>query len=485
MSLGHLPRLLRTASFGLALLFAALLAASFIIIGALVYWTVEADLEQQMAARIDGEIELLTDEMRSEGLSELIEQIGRRENVLNLEYLLLNANGTRAAGDMPVTPASLGWSDMALPTERSGDSPARVLHIRSVKLDNGMRLSVADDYGSIEDMRHAWLVAGVSSLIAFLALSVLGGLLLSRGFLRRVDMIRSTAQAIISGDLETRIPLSGTNDNFDLLSRTLNQMLDRIQVLMDGVRQVSNDIAHALRTPLGRLHQRLETARTSAAGNPSCERAIERAQLETEAILKTFSALLRIAQIEVVARQSGFREIDLSALIETVADAYSVAAEDLGKTITANIVPSIRIRGDKELLAEMFANLLDNAVRHTPVGTRIEASLHQDGSKIIACVADNGWGVPAAESKRIFQRFYRLDQSAKIEGNGLGLPLVAAVCGLHGWQLRVADNAPGLRIEMSFDATPSDSLPKAKPKRAASPYARRGELALVDDSGDR
>ena len=478
MSLGHLPRLLRTASFGLALLYAALLAASFVIVGALVYWTVEASLEKQMAVRIDGEIELLTDEMRSEGVPELVEQIGRRESVLNLEYLLLDASGSRAASEMPVTPTMLGWSDIALPAESTGVSGARVLHIRSVELDNGMRLSVADDYGSIEDMRHAWLEAGVWSLIAFLALSVFGGLLLSRGFLRRVDMIRTTAQAIISGDLETRIPLSGTNDNFDLLSRTLNQMLDRIQVLMDGVRQVSNDIAHALRTPLGRLHQGLETARTIAEGNPSFEHVIDRAQLETEAILKTFSALLRIARIEVVARHSGFREVDLSALSKTVVEAYSVAAEEQGKTITAKIAPSIQIRGDKELLAEMFANLLDNGIRHTPAGSCIEVSLHQAGSKIIVSIADNGLGVPAEERERIFQRFYRLDRSSEIDGTGLGLSLVAAVSGLHGWQLSVTDNAPGLRIEMSLDTNPQDSLSTTEPQRAPSPHTRRGKLAV-------
>ena len=478
MSLGHLPRLMRTASFGLALLYAGLLAASFMIIGALVYWTVEASLEEQMTARIDSEIELLTDEMHAEGNAELIEQVERRQNALNLEYLLVDANGTRVTGDMPVTPTSLGWSDKALATDRSGDGAERILHIHSVKLDNGMRLSVADDYGSIEDMRRAWLEAGVWSLIAFLVLSVTGGLLLSRAFLRRVDIIRNTAQAIISGDLESRIPLSGTNDNFDLLSRTLNQMLDRIQVLMDGVRHMSNDIAHALRTPLGRLHQKLETARTNAVGNASCERAIDGAQLETEAILKTFSALLRIAQIEVAARQSGFRDVDLSTLFETVAEAYSVAAEEQGKTITATIAPSVRIRGDRELLTEMLANLLDNAIRHTPPGTHIDVSLQRNGSKMIASVADSGLGVPSEATERIFQRFYRLDRSAKVEGTGLGLALVAAVSGLHGWQLSVADNAPGLRIEMSFDAAASDSLSTAEPKRAASPYTRRGQLAV-------
>ena len=452
MSLSVLPRSARTASFGLALLYAALFAASFIIIGALVYWTVEASLERQMMTRINSEIELLTDEFRSEGSAELIEQVERRENVLSLEYLLQDAHGIRVAGAMPVAPTSLGWSDMVLPTERSGDGASRIFHIHSVKLDNGMRLSVADDYGSIDDMRHAWLEAGIWSLVAFLVLSVSGGLLLSRGFLNRVDTIRSTAEAIIRGDLRTRIPLRGTNDNFDLLSLTLNQMLDRIQTLMDGAKHMSHDIAHALRSPLSRLQQKVETIRTHAPGTPSYENALDSVQLEADGLLKTFSALLRISQIEMVARQSGFREIDLSQLFESVCDAYSPAADEQGKTILADIAPSLCTRGDKELLAEMLANLLDNAIRHTPTGTRIEVSLYRDRSTIVASIADNGFGVPIEAREQIFQRFSRLDRSATVEGTGLGLALVAAVAGLHGSKATATDNNPGLRIEMRLVA---------------------------------
>ena len=215
---------------------------------------------------------------------------------------------------------------------------------------------------------------------------------------------------------------------------------------------MANDIAHALRTPLSRLKQKLEAAQKSAVGNPDCESAIDAVQLETERILKTFSALLRISQIEVVARQSGFREIDLSELIKTVCDAYSVAAEEQGRTITTIILPSLRMRGDKELLTELLANLLDNAIRHTPARTHIEVSLYRDGSRLVLSVADNGLGVPQEARQRIFQRFYRLKRSAKIEGTGLGLALVAAVAGLHGSELIVDDNAPGLRITMRFDA---------------------------------
>jgi len=414
---------MRTASFGLALLYAALMAGSVMIIGAVVYWTIEASLERQMTARIDAEIDLFNEELKSEGDSELVEEVQRRSDVLPLEYLLVDAKDNRIAGNLPVTPKSLGWSDIQLPTQRSGTDLARTFHIHSVELSNGMRLAVADDYGGIEDMRQAWIEAGVWSLIAFLVLSSVGGLVLSRQFLRRVDAIRTTAEAIIRGDLRSRIPLRGTNDNFDLLSDTLNLMLERIQVLMEGARHMANDIAHALRTPFGRLQQRVEVARKAASGNSACENAIKSVQLETERILKTFSALLRISKIEVVARQSGFRDMDLSELFQTVCEAYSVAAEDQGKMIITNIVPSLRTRGDEDLLAEMLANLLDNALRHTPVGTQIEVSICREGSKIIASVADNGLGVPRKKGSESFNGSIASNVARRSKAPGLVSPL--------------------------------------------------------------
>ena len=462
MSLSHLPRLVRTASFGLAVLYAAVLAVSVIIIGAIVYWALEISLERQTTERIDADIGLLKEELRAEGDSELIEEVQRRSDVLGLEYLLLDAKGTRIAGTMPVLSPALGWSTVELSTNRSGAGSSRTLHIHSVELDNGMRLSVADDYGSIEDMRRAWIEAAGWCLIAFLLLSVAGGLLLSRRFLRRVDTIRITAESIIRGDLESRIPLHGTNDNFDRLSLTLNQMLDRIQALMEGLRYMSNHIAHALRTPLGRLQQKLEAARKTALGNPSYETALENMQQEMEGILSTFSALLRISKIEAGARQSGFSEVDLSALLTTVCDAYSAAAEERGKVIGADIAPSLWTLGDKELLTEAMANLFDNAIKHTPAGAHISVSLYRDRSSIVASIADDGLGVPPETRDLIFERFYRLDRSANTEGTGLGLAFVAAVAGLHGSELSASDNSPGLRIELRFDvAKPPNMLPTA------------------------
>lgn len=455
MSFARLPRIVRTASFGLAILYAALFAASVMILGVVVYWTVQASLDRQMASRIDAEIDLLQQEFRSEGLQELVREVRERTAYFPaLDYLVLDANGNRLAGNLPKMPKSLGWTDIETETKAQALTPEveRQFRVRSVTLGDGVRLAVGDDLGPVEGIQEAFLEALGSVLVAFLLLSVSGGLLLSRGFLKQVDAITHTAEAIIDGNLDRRIPLRGTDDNFDRLSSTLNRMLDRIKDLMESLNQVSNDIAHALRTPLGRLRQKLEVARVNAKRGPKSETAIDAAIAETDTILDTFSALLRIAQIEAGTRHGGFRHVDLSTLFETVADAYSAAAEDQGKELIAKIEPGLVGWGDRDLLTEMLANLLDNAIRHTPKGTRIEVGLTNYDSKLVASVADNGPGVPADERERVFGRFYRLERSMTTPGSGLGLSLVAAVAELHGIELRVEDNAPGMRVAMTFGA---------------------------------
>jgi signal transduction histidine kinase len=449
MRLGSLPRIVRAADFRLPVIYALLFAVSAAILGTTFYWTVLSSLERQMTTRIEAEIAILKEELRSEGASELVEEVERRNRVLAFEYLLLDQQGNRIGGNLPGI-ATLGWGDIRTTSGVPGGQQARSFRVDTVLLDNGMRLSVGEDLQFTEDLRRAWLEACGLGFITFLVLSLVGGVLLSHGFLKRVDVIRRTAEAIVSGDLGSRIPLHGTDDNFDLLSGILNKMLDRIEALMESMIQVSNDIAHALRTPLTRLRQRLEAARSEAEGNPACESAIDAARIETERILETFSALLRIAQIEGGSRQSGFSEVDLSELFARVTDAFSDLGEDQGKTLVAQIEPSMHTWGDRELLTEMVANVVDNAIRHTPAGARIEVSLASAHSQIVGSVSDNGFGIPQVERDRIFQRFYRLESSAKIHGTGLGLALVAAVAGLHEIQLSVEDSAPGLCIKMRF-----------------------------------
>ena len=469
MSFGLPRRLMRNSSLGLALLYATLLAASAVILGFIVYWTVQTSVDRRMTERIDAEVEILKGELRSGGSAELTREVETRINYFGaLEYFLADADGKRLVGNLTNPPTADGWSDIAVPEGEHGKS--KYFRVKTVHLDNGFRLVVGDDLGPKEDIRNAFLGALDWALLAFLVLTLTAGALLSRAFLSRVDAIDRTAEAIINGDLGSRVVLRGTNDNFDRLSATLNRMLDQIQLLMESLSQVSNDIAHALRTPLGRLRQKLETARVTSGANSKCATIIDAALVETDNILDTFSALLRIAQIESGTRTAGFREIDLSKLFETVSEAFSAAAEDDGKTLIAKIAPAVKLWGDGDLISEMLANLIDNAIRHTPEGAHIEVSLVNHGSQLVASVADDGLGVPQSEYERIFRRFYRLERSIRTPGTGLGLSLVAAVAELHGMEFRASDNAPGLRMTITFD-----SVSPSAPRRPRLPGRRAME----------
>jgi signal transduction histidine kinase len=440
--------MVRTASFGLAVLYALLFVASVSILGVVFYLTVQTSLDRQIATRIDAEIALLEQELRFEGKDALVGEVEERANVSPaLDYLVLDASGNRLAGDLPSMPNAVGWANLSVPRGNPEDPP-RNLRVRNVALDQGLRLAVGDDLAPIEEIRAALIEALGWSLLAVPLLSLAGGLALSFGFLRRVDAITSTADAIIGGDLNQRIPTRGTNDNFDRLSETLNQMLDRIQALMDSLRQVSNDIAHSLKTPLGHLRQRLRSAR--ASDGLKCKKAIDAAMADIESLLETFSALLRIAHIEAGTRRGGFGQVKMSSLLAHLAESYTAAAEHEGKSITVNVAPKITTWGDKALLTEMFSNLLDNALRHTPRGTNIEVSLAKNEAGTVAFVADSGPGIPAGDRDLIFRRFYRLARSAKTPGHGLGLSIAAAVADLHGITLSAEDNKPGLRMRVSF-----------------------------------
>ena len=443
-------RIFRTASFALAVLYAALFASSAVILGCIVYWTVQNSIERQMTTRIESELRVLERVLQTEGAAELVREIEQRVVYAgNLEYFLADADGKRLAGSLPGAPRKLGWSDIDIPDQQKLGH-AKSFRVETKLLENGYRITVGDDLAPMHDIRYAFFEALVWTLAAFLALALLGGILLSTLFLRRVNAISTTVAEIIEGNLNSRVPLRGTYDHFDRLSASLNRMLDRIQLLMETLSQISNDIAHALRTPLCRLRNKLETARLSAEQNYEAKETIDAALLETDTILDTFSALLRIAQIESGIRTAGFGEIDLSSLFETVADAFATVAEEEGKTLTANVAPKVTYLGDADLLSEMLANLIENAIKHTPDGTTIEVSLTDQNGRLTAAVADSGPGVPDRDRSRIFRRFYRLEHSLAKPGNGLGLALVAAVAELHGIELIVQDNRPGLRIQMAF-----------------------------------
>lgn len=312
---------------------------------------------------------------------------------------------------------------------------------------------VRDDETRIATVEQSVGTALIWSIGIAALLGIGGGAWRRRVYLKRVDAIARTAEAIIDGDFGRRMPVRGAGDDLDKLADALNHMLDRINTLMVSLRQVSSDVAHDLRTPLSRLLQRLADARLHAGSVADYEAAIDSAAAEAERLLATFSALLRIAQVEGAVPRDGFREVDLSATADTVVDAYRPDAEEAGLVLLSEIVPDLSVQGDAELLTQAVANIVENAWRHTIPGTVITLRLWQDR----ACntcleVADNGPGVQPHDLPRLTNRFFRAQRSRTTAGSGLGLSLVAAVAELHGAAIRFHDATPGLRVQLTFPA---------------------------------
>jgi signal transduction histidine kinase len=441
------PRVLRTTTFRLAAVYGAAFASSVAILGIVIYVLTAHTLERHLEVRIEDDMRVLRADYRSGGLSELVAVVGTHERTHPngaLEYAVL-AQGARVAGDLSLWPKAAGWSTLSYP-ERDGDMGLRRFLV--VDLDKDVTLVVAADPERVDQVKQAVFYGFLSAFGAALILGILGGTGLSIALLRRVEAIRRTAEAIIAGDLSQRVPVWGSGDDLDRLSRTLNHMLDRIGELMDSLREVSANIAHDLKTPLARLRQRLEAAH--AQPNEARKAALVSGVAQVDEILTTFAALLRIAQIESGNRRAAFAPVNLSEIFVVVAEAFAPAAEDAGQTLMATIAPNITMLGDRELLTQMLANMVDNAVRHTSRGTAILVDLNRDKDGVAGFVSDNGGGVPAAARERIFQRFHRLPESQSVPGSGLGLSLVKAVADIHGIVLTVEDAVPGLRINMRF-----------------------------------
>jgi signal transduction histidine kinase len=454
----HLLKIFRTATFRLASVYAVLFAASVAILGVIAYFIITVTLERRLDAQVAGEMALLLQAFGSGGVTGLEAQVSERERTHpngSLRYMVVDDHGDRRSGNLSIMPPQTGWSDIEV-MERDGV----VRHFRSfISSFAGGRVAVAADRDEVDEAEGAVLYGFVSAFGGIVLLGITGGIVLSLAFLNRVEAIRRTAEAISAGDLSRRVPLRGTGDDLDRLSHTLNQMLDRIAELMESLKQISADIAHDLKTPLTRLRQRLDLAGLDTASLKVDRTLAEDAVEGIDGILATFNALLRIAQIEARTRRSGFREFDLSEAFTTVVDAFAPSADELGRNLSSQIAPDVHIRGDRELLTQMLANVVENAIYHTPAGTRIEVSLHTVQAGVVASVVDNGPGVPEGERDRIFRRLYRLEQSRSTPGSGLGLSLVRAVADLHDISLEVQDAQPGFRMTMKFPTAGNSACP--------------------------
>jgi signal transduction histidine kinase len=440
-------RILHTTAFRLAASYVTVFAMAVAALGAVTYFVTVGALELQLDGRISRETGALSSVYDTRGLPGLLSAVRKHETSHPngaLDYAVV-VDATKRAGRLTKWPSARGWSDLAYP-EQDGDIGKRRYLVSD--LGRGLTLVVAADPEQIDEVEQAILDGFLSAFGAVLLLGSIGAIALSLALLKRVEVIRRTADAIIAGDLGRRIPLRGTGDDFDRLSWTLNSMLDRIGELMESLREVSAHIAHDLKTPLARLRQRLEAAQARASGDAQVE--VEAAMAQADDILATFSALLRIAQIESGTRRAGFAALDLSEILATVVEAFAPAAEDTGHPLTTDIAPGVCVVGDRELLTQTFANLVENAIRHTPTGTRIAVALGQKDGRAIATVSDDGPGVPTAERERIFHRFHRLEESRAVTGSGLGLSLVKAVAEIHAVTLAAEDAGPGLRITLEF-----------------------------------
>lgn len=468
-----LPRIFRTSSFRLTLSYAGLFGASVLILFTVIYWSASFYMTRQLDAAIDSDVAELEEGFQNGGIERVAALIAERVEEMPsgpMFYLLENRSGGILAGNLGALRARAATFDLERPLLRGPIRAPATIRAHGVFLKGGAYLLVGANADPLDEMSRMVLRAFGWSFALTLLLAFGGGLFISSRLLSRVEAIGRAADEIMAGHLSRRIPRSGAADEFDRLAASLNLMLERIESLIEAMRQISNDIAHDLRTPLTRLRQRLEIARCKAASPEDLHTAIDRAIAEVDAILATFGALLGIAQIESGTARSRFAAFDLSELLHTVLEVYQPMAEEKGQSLEAAIASGIQTHGDRELLAQMFANLVENAVHHCPEGAAIRLSAEENGDGVTVLLSDNGPGIPVAERQNVFRRFYRLEASRTTAGNGLGLALAAAVAALHEATIELADNHPGLRVTLRLSRK-ENALSKGEEGAPSEPRA--------------
>ena len=451
-------RLLRTSTFRYALLYMVVFGLSVCGVLAFVYWSTVSVIDAQSDDTIEAEITGLAEQYRERGLLGLVEIIRNRsadDSRRRGLYILTDPLFNPLAGNLTHWPdearGESGWIDFRIEPTKSPGAPANVARARVFRLQGGFHLLVGRDLTERAAFRTTITDALIWALLITVALGVGGGLLISRNFLHRLDAFNEGSRAILHGDLSQRMPVTGSGDEYDRLAQNLNEMLDQISRLMDGMRGVANDIAHDLRSPISRLRSRLEITLMDKPDAETYRATLEKTIEEADSILETFNALLAIALAESGALREDFERLDLASLTRDAADLYSAAAEELNLTLYHRVDGKPVALGDRNLLSQAIANLLDNALKNTPPPGRIELSAIEasDGRAEIV-VSDTGPGIPADQRDHVLERFARLDSSRSTKGSGLGLSQVAATARLHDAKLVLEDNHPGLRVRLSF-----------------------------------
>ena len=447
----------RSLAWRIAIGYAALFGFSVLALLVFIYVSTAGYMTRQMEAVVEAELQAFADRYRAAGVRGLRNLIGARlarNPASSSVYLLADPEFGVIAGNLSQWPqAARGpdpWVEFELyATEDAGHRKVHHARARHFELRRGYHLLVGRNLRDFEQMRAAiartmaWGtgVTGVLGLIITWRLR--------RSVATRIESINRTSRRIMQGEFSERIEAHGGGDEFDDLVTNLNAMLERIEALMEDVRRVSDNVAHDLRTPLGRLRTRLEQLRESAGDDTSAALA-EAALAEADQMLATFNALLRIARIETRQRRHGFMRVDLATIAADVADLYAPVADSRGIVFRHSGIAA-PIEGDADLLFQALANLLDNAIEYTPDGGSAMLQVSSDDTTVTVVVADTGPGVPPEEREAVLRRFYRLEPARSTPGSGLGLSLVAAVAQLHEATLTLEDNAPGLLVRLRFD----------------------------------
>ena len=451
---GTLARWWSSIAFRQALIFAALIVCTMTVLLALFYVQTVGVWQRRIDSQIDATTQRLVDYHKRSGSPVLGTHIN---NLLGdgidsdtEVYTLVAPDGHVVAGNLAVTP------EITTPMRSIGEH--RVLRagrasrsrLRVTALNDGSILIVGRDMQDQHELEQLIRGAIFSGAIVTLLMAVVGALLFRRQLERRIGTIRETAARIERGDLAQRVPISAKQDEFARLNRDINAMLDRIHALMEGVRHVSNTIAHNIRTPLSRVLARLYTAQNAAKPAEALPDAVGFAIAEIQDLNVVFDKLLRIAEVESGARRQTFATVSLNAIAVNALDLYDAVAEAKGLTLSHTLDAQPTVTGDGDLLANAVANLIDNAIKYTPSGGAIQVDTRREGASVTLTVRDNGRGIPEEERTRVGTRFYRLDRA--VPGWGLGLASVLAIARLHGGSLQLEDAGPGLIARLVLPA---------------------------------
>ena len=470
-----LGKLFRTTTFKLTLVYLTVFALFAAILLGYFALNTRRLITEQITDTVNAEITGLSEQYRLGGIRRLVVVVDARARRPGSSlYLVTTFAGEALAGNVTALPPGTldnpGWTETGyrrLDEADPAEHPEHHALARVFQLPGGFRLLVGRDLDERERLYNIVLSAGRWSIAIVIVLGLAGGLFVTRRVLRRVDAMTETTRTIINGDLSGRLPVAGTGDELDRLAENLNVMLERIEALMRGLKEVSDNIAHDLKTPLTRLRNRTEQALRSAKNESEYRAALENTIEESDGLIRTFNALLMIARAESGQARGDMSEFDAAEIAHDIGELYEPLAEEKGIVLKVEADTPVPLKGNRELISQALANLVDNAIKYAEPSTdvvngapvQIVVRALGEGDRILLTVADSGPGIPEADRTRVVERFVRLEQSRSQPGSGLGLSLASAVARLHGGELTLADNQPGLKSVIA--------LPRGGPVQSA------------------